>query len=249
MGCVKLHILDEQYKRTELKVSYINKKLTSNFCAENLRSGMLVRYVDADGREVKVYFQANGNTYAWTFNGSNQAQAPANQFVQDFLTSYNYNVGNGGGESMYTLANSRDMTVNLRDDINNSHTAGLIRWNPRWASITKEGYTYSPATSLEHEMAHALSYLTDLKAHNARVETTDKQYDNKEEMRVITSAEAKTAQANGEFPAGYVRTDHANHGDIRVASPNGTTQMHATTPLRNQDSPNLWDRIKQWFNQ
>jgi hypothetical protein len=35
MGCVKLEILDEQYKRTELKISYFNKKLTPNFCAEN----------------------------------------------------------------------------------------------------------------------------------------------------------------------------------------------------------------------
>jgi len=37
MGCVKLHILDKQYKRTELTVSNINKELTSNFCAENTR--------------------------------------------------------------------------------------------------------------------------------------------------------------------------------------------------------------------
>ena len=50
MGCVKLHILDEQYKRTELQVSYNNKKLTSNFCTENLRSGMLINRVDPDGR-------------------------------------------------------------------------------------------------------------------------------------------------------------------------------------------------------
>jgi len=37
MGCVKLHILDKQYKKTELKVSNINKELTLNFCAENTR--------------------------------------------------------------------------------------------------------------------------------------------------------------------------------------------------------------------
>ena len=53
MGCVKLHILDEQYKRTELQVSYVNKELTSNFCTKNLRSGMLIRYIDPDGREWK----------------------------------------------------------------------------------------------------------------------------------------------------------------------------------------------------
>ena len=32
MGCIKLNILDEQYKKTEIKVSYRREKLTSNFC-------------------------------------------------------------------------------------------------------------------------------------------------------------------------------------------------------------------------
>jgi len=63
MGCVKLHILDEQYKSTELKVSYINKELTSNFCSENLRSGMLIKYIDPDGRD---WIVADGTTnYQW----------------------------------------------------------------------------------------------------------------------------------------------------------------------------------------
>jgi hypothetical protein len=51
MGCIKLHILDEQYKSTELKVSYINEKLTPNFCAENLRSGMLINRIDPTGMD------------------------------------------------------------------------------------------------------------------------------------------------------------------------------------------------------
>jgi hypothetical protein len=53
MGCVKLHILDQQYKSTELRVSYINKKLTLNFCAENLRRCILINFIDPDGREWK----------------------------------------------------------------------------------------------------------------------------------------------------------------------------------------------------
>jgi hypothetical protein len=52
MGCVKLHILDEQYKQTELKVSYSNKELTSNFCTENPRRATLLIYIDPDGRDV-----------------------------------------------------------------------------------------------------------------------------------------------------------------------------------------------------
>jgi len=58
MGCVKLHILDEQYKRTELKVSYSRKKLTSNFCAENLRRCILINMIDPNGKE--VYYAQDG---------------------------------------------------------------------------------------------------------------------------------------------------------------------------------------------
>jgi len=51
MGCVKLHILNEQYKSTELKVSYINKKLTLKNSVKNVRRKILLRYVDPDGRD------------------------------------------------------------------------------------------------------------------------------------------------------------------------------------------------------
>jgi hypothetical protein len=60
MGCIKLHILDEQYKQTELKVSYGKKELTSNFCAVNRRSGMLIRFIDPDGRETRVAQNEDG---------------------------------------------------------------------------------------------------------------------------------------------------------------------------------------------
>jgi hypothetical protein len=60
MGCVKLHILDEQYKNTELKVSYFNKELTPNNSDVNTCRILLyayclnnpVRYVDPTGKDV-----------------------------------------------------------------------------------------------------------------------------------------------------------------------------------------------------
>ena len=55
MGCVKLHILEEQYKRTELRVSYFNKELTFNNSAENPRRWILVKYIDPDGRELLLF--------------------------------------------------------------------------------------------------------------------------------------------------------------------------------------------------
>lgn len=64
MGCIKLHILDEQYKSTELRVSYINKKLTPNFCAENLRRWTLINAIDPDGRDsyLLIWFSKEGET-------------------------------------------------------------------------------------------------------------------------------------------------------------------------------------------
>jgi hypothetical protein len=215
-----------------------------------------VRFVDMDGQDIRIYYFVSYNRSgkeefdSWTFNGTNQADAPSNQFVQDFLRAYNYNVGNGGGENMYKLANSRSMTANLRDGMDNAHTEGWVFWNPRWASKTSEGYVYSPATILEHEMDHALSYLTDPVAHAARAKKgTDKQYETKEERRVITGSEAKTAQANGEFPAGYMRTNHAIQDKVRVNSPTRTAQESASELQHQQaTASNLWERFLQWLN-
>lgn len=53
MGCVKLHILDQQYKYTELKVSCVNKKLTLNNSAVKERREILVRYIDPTGMEIE----------------------------------------------------------------------------------------------------------------------------------------------------------------------------------------------------
>lgn len=50
MGCVKLHILDQQYKNTELKVSCVKKELTLKNSAVNGRKAILIRYTDPDGR-------------------------------------------------------------------------------------------------------------------------------------------------------------------------------------------------------
>jgi hypothetical protein len=46
VGCIKLHILDEQYKSTELKVSYLNKELTLHNIAKNERRGLLYAYAN-----------------------------------------------------------------------------------------------------------------------------------------------------------------------------------------------------------
>jgi len=60
MGCVKLHILDQQYKNTELKVSCVKKELTLKNSAGNGRKAILVKFIDPDGRSYSE-FDENGN--------------------------------------------------------------------------------------------------------------------------------------------------------------------------------------------
>ena len=77
MGCVKLHLLDQQYKNTELKVSYINKKLTLNNSAVNERRAILVNMIDPNGmwsdwvedRQKRIYWDEQVTSQATTKAG------------------------------------------------------------------------------------------------------------------------------------------------------------------------------------
>ena|GEM_PF-2373492 len=71
MGCVKLHILDQQYKNTELKVSCVKKELTLKNSAGNGRKAILVILVDPDGRSFTDFEDAEGNLIKHIEDGSN----------------------------------------------------------------------------------------------------------------------------------------------------------------------------------
>ena len=215
-----------------------------------------LKFIDPDGRDIKIYYQSGGKNYAFIFNGSNYTAAPKNEFVQKALQAYKYNVVNGGGESMYTLANSREMTVNLVESeySRNTHSSGTVFWDTQHASKTAEGHMRSPATNLEHEMGHAESYMTDTKGHIKRASTYDKQYDTAEERRVITGTEAKTAQANGEYPKGYTRKDHDYHGTVKVndvtkTTPTQQSQQQTQNQVQQQSTLSLWEKFKKWWNE
>lgn len=149
------------------------------------------------------------------------------------------------------------MTVSLIDassmigaDDKFSRKSNFVFWESRLANKTKEGYIQSPATVLEHEMAHKLGYLKDPVAYTARaIPGSDKQYESLEERRVITGLEAKTARANGEYPLGYVRSDHEDHGSFWVSDPTQTSPESTSSPQQEQvKSSNLLERFLQWFN-
>lgn len=141
-------------------------------------------------------------------NGQNQDEAPKNQFVQDFLTVYNYNVENGAGDNLTSAATSTEYTLGVIQTENHSkfrvdnsgpgRSQGFVFWNPTEGLETSKG-TLSPGTILEHEMDHGVDWETNTTQHIKNQGAKDEQFDNKEEKRVIMGSEYKTAVANKEF--------------------------------------------------
>ena len=139
MGCVKLHILDEQYKRTELRVSYINKKLTSNFCAENLRSGMLIKYIDPDGRVVRL-----ANNYAGGME--NIAKIAATSLGSQVMSHL---IGRRETYTMNSTFWSSSSSYNPKNG--NINYVG----NPWYSEIPYDGGALTSMVAMGHETFHA----------------------------------------------------------------------------------------------
>lgn len=173
-----------------------------------------IRFIDPDGMEADDfrinYKDKDGNMQEFIFDGGATA-LPDNQFVRDFVDAYNYDVGNGGGESLKAIAENPNMMVDVEqtngltitDQPSSSPGSGdynVIKWNPSLGLETTNGAILSPATLLDHEGGHALKYAKDGKvASNIQLESKDKSYDNKAEKAVITGTEQRTARANGEI--------------------------------------------------
>ena len=181
---------------------------------------IIVRYKenvkDKDGKEKEV-------DRSWTFNGKNGNEAPQNKNVQDFLTAYNYNVAIGGGDNLKKAANDSKIKANVivnydefsySEDVSYSYKGEFyINWNSRLASLLDNGSAQSAATILEHEMAHSVDAILNPIEHAKNSKTPDKQYDTKEDRRVISGPETKTAILNHEG----VRKNHKGSFYIAIS--------------------------------
>lgn len=84
-----------------------------------------------------------------------------------------------------------------------------IQWNPIEAIMTTNGYEMSPTEVLNHEIDHANQNDKNPEKQNQDKEPDGSSYVNKEEKRVITGSEQKTAKNMGKLKKGEVtRTDH-----------------------------------------
>ncbi len=98
-----------------------------------------------------------------------------------------------------------------------------ISWDPNVGVLTNKGVVISATTVINHEADHALREVENPKQKMKDKNTEDKNYDNKEEKRVIEGSEQRTAKALGEISEGEVtRTDHNKGEFVKTIDPTST---------------------------
>ena len=164
-----------------------------------------IKLIDPNGKDVYIWYKdKNGHdrTFHFSgFHGKKSIKIPNNQYIKDFIQAYLYNAKNGGGEKTIEAVTNHKYKIYVSDsEQDESHYTGgdrqpTVYWESRQGIVTTEGGKQSAATILEHEMDHAVDDAQNHKNHVDRADIYDAQYDNKEERRVITGSEAKTAKS------------------------------------------------------
>ena len=153
-----------------------------------------IKFIDSDGR--KLLF-ASGTTEA---------------FKQKFRAAIMY-LHEHNADGIIAQIDKSSTIIYITERVGEasafSKTKKTIYWNPNMGVLTSSDKKMSPAAVLNHEADHTLQYLKNPDKFAQDSKTLDPDYNDKEEMRVITGSEQKTALALGEISAGEVtRTDH-----------------------------------------
>ena len=162
-------------------------------------------FVDPDGRDVAVWYtNEEGERTYFRFNGTNQDDAPDNEFVQQFLEVYNHVSEMEGFKALVSTVWNSERTVNLvqseeGNGFQENGFDGQINWNPERA-IDFGDRVLSPATLLGHEFEHSESFNSNKKAHiERRGRERSDGFNNDEEYRVLTGPEIQMARQMGEI--------------------------------------------------
>ena len=153
-----------------------------------------IKFIDSDGR--KLLF-ASGTTKA---------------FKQKFRAAIMY-LHEHNADGIIAQIDKSSTIIYITERVGEasafSKTKKTIYWDPNMGVLTSSDKKMSPAAVLNHEADHTLQYLKNPDKFAQDSKTLDPDYNDKEEMRVITGSEQKTALALGEISAGEVtRTDH-----------------------------------------
>ncbi len=151
------------------------------------------------------------------------------EFKNEFKLAVNYLNEHGMGGYLSSLEKSKTTYIITFGKENDQFDSGTktITWDPNEGIYTTNGHALSPSTALNHEADHANEFDKNPTRYHKDTKTSDANYDNKEEKRVITGSEQKTAKVLGEIKDGEVtRTDHRGQ-PFRTTSPTSTNDANA----------------------
>ena len=218
-----------------------------------------INFVDPDGRDIRIYYNkrknAKGKMVAsyWDFNGENSKNAPDNQFVTDFLEAYNYNINNGGGDNLKKAAfdtNERFEVFEIEEmegaSAVNLSGRNLIYWNSLTGLQVEDGDILSPATILEHEFDHSIARVYDTEQFYKRKKSKLKDYTDKEEYRVITGSETKTARANREISTNKTQSRFSHKSGMSVPVQSPTSNKVRNTLKRTDQKYKITKGLYNW---
>ncbi|WP_321436019.1 RHS repeat-associated core domain-containing protein [uncultured Bacteroides sp.] len=197
------------------------------YCADNP-----MKFVDKEGKYIDIWYPGkNGIPTSFRFDGNNGTQAPNNSYVQAVIKSYNYDVSNGGGDNLKEAATNSNLTINVAPSWSGSNKEDYYSWSENivhWDTNTALRFgggklSISPATILEHEMAHAIAANKDLAGYLKRLGCYVLNYQNAEEQRVMQGPERKIAIKNKEIKPNQQRIDHTAGDLYPVGNSTSTT--------------------------
>lgn len=183
-----------------------------------------VKYIDPNGMTLLIWYKNDdGKMVSYKYSGGNTGNS--NSFVKAVVTAYQYNkqngskAGNGGGASTVIAVENPNLTINVMESTNRDYyseyaAGGTVYWNPELGLQSDNNVVTSSATGFDHEADHAVNQKLYPDEYKKNTSTADSAYGDKEERRVITGSEQKTARANGEINQKQVT--RRNHGGKSV---------------------------------
>jgi len=205
-------------------------------------------FVDPDGNDIIIWYKnENGGQSSYRYTGGSVVHS--NKYIQSVAAAWNYNVGNGGGDPSFEAATNSDIIINVVEtDGRSVHLDGNVYWNAELGTKTDNGTVMSPATVMDHELDHGVQRATNREQFEKdRTPNSDSQYNTKEERRVITGSEQKTAKANREIKADEVtRTNHKGDPVITKGVTSTTIDKAKTQEYKKQQDEKIHNWSSEW---